>query len=142
MTAQRPNPKTLTAILRKAIRDSKMSFKALERETGVLRQSLMKFARGKQSLRLDVADRLAAFLGLTLKAAQKPKRKWRAGKQPKRDKTFGIPQKDPFWRWWERDGKHDCNGGRDIESKSEADRWHKHWKDIGSPTPKTQKARR
>jgi hypothetical protein len=50
-----------------------MSFKALERETGVLRQSLMKFARGEQSLRGDVMDKLAVFFKLELR----PKRKGR-----------------------------------------------------------------
>lgn len=43
-----------------------MSYKALERETGVLRQSLMKFMNGERSLRLDKADQLAAYFGLTL----------------------------------------------------------------------------
>ena len=44
-----------------------MSFKALERETGVKRQSLMRFVRGEQSLRLDMADRLAAYFGIECK---------------------------------------------------------------------------
>lgn len=52
--------------LRRAIAESGLSFKALERETGVLRQSLMKFARGEQSLRGDFMDRLAVFFGLKL----------------------------------------------------------------------------
>ena len=38
----------------------------IERRSGVLRQSLMKFARSEQSLRLDQADKLAAFFGLEL----------------------------------------------------------------------------
>ena len=50
-----------------------MSFIGLERETGVLRQSLMKFARGEQVLRGDAYDRLAEFFGLELR----PKRKVR-----------------------------------------------------------------
>src|SRR4051812_6811586 len=54
----------ITEALRQAIAESGVSFAALERETGVKRQSLMKFARGEQSLRLDLADRLAAFFGL------------------------------------------------------------------------------
>jgi plasmid maintenance system antidote protein VapI len=66
MPARNAKPQTLSAALRKAIHGSGMSFKALERETGVLRQSLMKFIRGEQSLRLDVADRLAAYFGLEL----------------------------------------------------------------------------
>jgi hypothetical protein len=48
-----------------------MSFKGLERETGVLRQSLMKFARGEQSLRGDAYDKLAVFFGLELCAKVK-----------------------------------------------------------------------
>ena len=56
----------MTETLKRAIRDSGLSFKALERETGVKRQSLMKFMRGEQSLRLDLADRLAAFFKLKL----------------------------------------------------------------------------
>jgi plasmid maintenance system antidote protein VapI len=63
----------LTDALRRAISQSGISFKALEKATGVLRQSLMKFVRGEQSLRLDAADRLAAFFGLELR----PKRKSR-----------------------------------------------------------------
>ena len=63
----------LTDGLRRAITGSGLSFKRLEKETGVLRQSLMKFVRGEQSLRLDAADRLAAYFGLELR----PKRKGR-----------------------------------------------------------------
>ena len=37
------------------------NYKALERETGVTRASIMRFVRGSQSLRLDRADRLAAW---------------------------------------------------------------------------------
>lgn len=60
------NEQPLTDALRRAIDESGMSFKGLADKTGVLRQSLMKFARGKQSLRLDMADRLAVFFGLAL----------------------------------------------------------------------------
>jgi hypothetical protein len=67
------NQEPLTGVLRRAIRESGLSFNALEQGSGVLRQSLMKFARGQQSLRLDAADRLAAFFGLELR----PKRKGR-----------------------------------------------------------------
>jgi plasmid maintenance system antidote protein VapI len=67
------NEEPLTAVLRRLILESGLSFNALEQETGVLRQSLMKFVRGKQSLRLDMADRLAAYFGLELR----PKRKGR-----------------------------------------------------------------
>ena len=58
---------TMTTALRKAIAESGMSFAALERETGLQRQSLMKFARGEQSLRLDLADTLAAYFQIDVK---------------------------------------------------------------------------
>lgn len=56
----------LRAALNKAI-DSGLTFRQIERETGVLRQSLMKFARGETSLVLDKADALAIYLGFELK---------------------------------------------------------------------------
>jgi len=56
----------MTEALQQAILDSELNFRELERETGVKRQSLMKFARGEQSLRLDMADRLAEFFGFDI----------------------------------------------------------------------------
>jgi transcriptional regulator with XRE-family HTH domain len=56
----------MTDRLRKAVNDCPLPFQALERETGVLRQTLMKFARGETSIRLDIADKLAAYFGLEL----------------------------------------------------------------------------
>lgn len=38
----------------------------LQRETGVTRATIMRFVRGDQSIRLDMADRLAAYFRLTL----------------------------------------------------------------------------
>ncbi|MDA0284822.1 MAG: hypothetical protein O3B13_14280 [Planctomycetota bacterium] len=55
--------------------DSGITFAALERGTGILRQSLMKFARGQQSLRLDRADLLATFFELELQPVKSKKRK-------------------------------------------------------------------
>jgi transcriptional regulator with XRE-family HTH domain len=67
---------TMSDKLREAIANSGLSFKRLEAETGVLRQSLMKFARGERSLRLDIADKLAEFFGLELTSVKrKPPRK-------------------------------------------------------------------
>ncbi|MDA1053002.1 MAG: helix-turn-helix transcriptional regulator [Planctomycetota bacterium] len=66
MPAKRKTYDTMTEALRDAIAESELSFKALERETGVLRQSLMKFAAGEQSLRLDAADKLAEFFGIEI----------------------------------------------------------------------------
>ena len=64
----------MTDLLRQAIAESGMSFKGIERETGIFRQSLMKFARGEQSLRLDMADKLAAYFGI---ASRRTRRKAR-----------------------------------------------------------------
>jgi plasmid maintenance system antidote protein VapI len=44
-------------------------------ECGVERTSLLRFARGDQSLRLDCADRLAAYFGLRLVAESHSMRK-------------------------------------------------------------------
>ena len=63
----------ITDTLRRAILASGRPFKALERETGVLRQSLMKFARGQQTLRGDALDKLAVYFGLELRPIRKGK---------------------------------------------------------------------
>lgn len=68
-----PNEQPFTDALKKAIADSGLAHIAIERGTGVKRQCVMRFMRGERSLRLDIADRLAAFFGLTVK----PKRKGR-----------------------------------------------------------------
>ncbi len=56
----------LTDVLRQVINDSEITSKALSRETGVPRPSIVRFRRGDQSLRLDHADKIAAFFGLKL----------------------------------------------------------------------------
>ena len=61
MKAKRRKRESMTDALRRAINESDLSFQQIERDTGVLRQSLMKFARGEQSLRLDIADTLAEY---------------------------------------------------------------------------------
>jgi plasmid maintenance system antidote protein VapI len=66
MTTKPKKYQTMTKALREEIAQSGASFKMLERETGVVRQSLMKFAAGEQSLRLDVADKLARYFGLVV----------------------------------------------------------------------------
>jgi plasmid maintenance system antidote protein VapI len=63
MDASQPT-RSLSETLRRTIADSGLSYNALERETGVTRASIMRFVRGDQSLRLDMADRLADFFGL------------------------------------------------------------------------------
>ena len=57
---------SLTEALRTAIAGCELSFKRLEKETGVTRQTLMGFARGKRTIYLEIADRLAAYFGLEL----------------------------------------------------------------------------
>jgi plasmid maintenance system antidote protein VapI len=59
--------RSIAARLRQAIIESGMTYKGLERATGVTRASIMRFVRGSRSLRLDMADRLAAFFKLELR---------------------------------------------------------------------------
>lgn len=64
MSKRKRKPITITKRLRDAVNACPLSFKALERETGITRQSLMRFARSESSIRLDMADKLAAYFGL------------------------------------------------------------------------------
>lgn len=70
-----PKRTPITDLLRQTIHDSGIPFLTLEQQTGVLRQSLMKFARGESTIHLDAADKLAEFFNLELGQASKPKRK-------------------------------------------------------------------
>ena len=54
----------MTSVLRRIIVDSGVSYKSLSRETGVARASIQRFVDGRQSIRLDMADRLAAYFGI------------------------------------------------------------------------------
>jgi plasmid maintenance system antidote protein VapI len=56
----------ISDLLRRTIAESGVSYNALQKETGVTRASIMRFVRGDQSIRLDMADRLAAYFGLRL----------------------------------------------------------------------------
>ena len=47
-----------------AIEESELSYKALERETGVTRQCIMGFVKGERTMRLDNADKLATYFGI------------------------------------------------------------------------------
>ena len=58
----------MTSTLRQAIRESRLPMLTLATETGIERASLIRFARGDQSLRLDIADRLAAHFRLELRS--------------------------------------------------------------------------
>ncbi len=64
----------ISETLRAAINESGLSFQALEKATGVIRQSLMPFARGEASISLPAVEKLAIYFGLELQPA-KPKRK-------------------------------------------------------------------
>jgi plasmid maintenance system antidote protein VapI len=59
--------------LRRAIVESGVAFLKIEQDTGIARASISRFVAGRRSLRLDLADRLAAYFGLELR----PKRKGR-----------------------------------------------------------------
>jgi cyanate lyase len=76
MASSRKTTRTVTAsdLIQQCIAESGLSFIELERRTGVKRQSLMKFVRGEQSLRLDKADLLAEYFGLELTKKRKAKR--------------------------------------------------------------------
>jgi plasmid maintenance system antidote protein VapI len=62
---QHPTKTTMTELLREGLAEGE-SLYAVAKATGVCKASLIRFLRGSQSLRLDVADRLAAYLGIEL----------------------------------------------------------------------------
>ncbi len=64
----------ITDVLRQAVLDSGLPLLRIAEETGVERASLSRFVRGKNSLRLDKADVLAAYFGLRLAPVKKRKR--------------------------------------------------------------------
>ena len=72
MSKRKKQAKTMTQLLREAINESPLPFQALERETGLTRQSLMRFSRSESSLRLDMADRLATYFGLKITKGEDP----------------------------------------------------------------------
>ena len=53
----------MTELLKEALAEVE-SLRAVERATGVKNPSLVRFLQGKQSLRLDLADKLAAHFGI------------------------------------------------------------------------------
>lgn len=65
--SNKPKPlPTMTDVLRAAIVDSEIPLLVLERETGVVRASIRRFVAGRNSLHLDLADKLAAYFRLRL----------------------------------------------------------------------------
>ncbi len=67
--------RSLTEALIDALNETDVPLRQVERETGVKRQSIMKFVRGEQSLRLDIGDKLAAYFGLEVHRTGKRKAK-------------------------------------------------------------------
>jgi plasmid maintenance system antidote protein VapI len=65
----------ISDVLRRAILDSGLPLLRIAKETGVQRASLSRFVRGKNSLRLDMADKLATYFGLELVKSAKPDKK-------------------------------------------------------------------
>jgi len=65
MSKSDPKP-TLTGALKAAIAQSGLTHYRIGRGAGIPESSLLRFMRGETSLRLDKADRLAAYLGLRL----------------------------------------------------------------------------
>ena len=71
--ATTPITDALRQSVSKAIKSEQTTYLALERETGVTRASIMRFVKGTRTLRLDMADRLAARFGLALTANEQRK---------------------------------------------------------------------
>jgi transcriptional regulator with XRE-family HTH domain len=65
MSKSKPKP-TLTDVLKAAIERSGLTCYRIAKATGITEPSLSQFMQGAASLRLDKADRLAAYLGLRL----------------------------------------------------------------------------
>lgn len=56
----------ISDLLRQVIVESGIPYQKLEKETGVCRSSIQRFVDNRQSIRLDVADKLADYFGLEL----------------------------------------------------------------------------
>ena len=59
--------RSMTDVLKAAIRDSGQTIYAIAKATGLEQSSLRRFMSGETSLRLDLADKLAAHFKLVLK---------------------------------------------------------------------------
>ena len=57
----------MTSVILKTINESGQSLYAIAKATGIQKTALGRFVAGKQSLRLDIADKLAVHFGLVLK---------------------------------------------------------------------------
>lgn len=62
-----PGRPTISEALKKEIAQCGETYSQLERATGVKRASLLRFMRGERTLRLDMAERLAAYFKLEVR---------------------------------------------------------------------------
>ena len=62
----------MTHLLRQAINEAE-SLRAIQTATGVDRCAIRRFRNGQQSLRLDLADRLAAHFGIQCRRTRRKK---------------------------------------------------------------------
>jgi plasmid maintenance system antidote protein VapI len=64
---------TPSDFLRRTIRESGVPYLRMAQETGVERASIQRFVDGRTSLRMDKADKLAAYFGLELRPVRRRK---------------------------------------------------------------------
>lgn len=62
-----PISELLRKTISEAINEGDTTYLELQRETGITRASIMRFVKGRQFLRLDMADKLAEHFNLELK---------------------------------------------------------------------------
>lgn len=70
----RKKPATMTDLLRDALLAAP-SLNAIEKATGVKRQTLAAFMRSEQTMRLDSADMLAGYFGIQCSRSTKLRKK-------------------------------------------------------------------
>jgi ribosome-binding protein aMBF1 (putative translation factor) len=58
--------KTISDVIRQAMKESGLSLYGLAKETGIAPQTLLRFRRGDISLRLTNVEKLVDYLGLEL----------------------------------------------------------------------------
>ena len=61
----------MTELLRQALAERTESLRAIERATGVPNPPMVRFLAGKQTLRLDTAEKLAAYIGIEVRRRHK-----------------------------------------------------------------------
>ena len=72
--SKQPTKPTMTQLLLDALAERKESLRAIEAAAGVNHVSMVRFLAGKQSLRLDLADRLAGYFGIESKRRARRKK--------------------------------------------------------------------